>query len=286
MSAEAALAPWLARWGLTLTGRPSYGDREPYPGAAPVAFVTRDGTPLVLKLLPKGSDEYGSAWVLAHWNAVGAVRLIEADEGAVLIERAVPGEDLTGLVAAGRDDEATLALCEVMEKLDRPAPHHHQRLRTIADWGRGFQRNRRPAIAAGVPADLVDRAGKLFTELCRTQATPIVLHGDLQHYNVLRDAERGWLAIDPKGILGEPAYETGALLRNPHDPSRPPEKALARRTDILCDRLGFDRERLLAWCFSQWVLSILWSIEDGLAYSPEWLAGPVAAQALLGATRR
>ncbi|MER3425515.1 MAG: hypothetical protein C4293_22035, partial [Nitrospiraceae bacterium] len=25
----------------------------------------------------------------------------------------------------------------------------------------------------------------------------------------------GWLAIDPKGVLGEPAYEIGAVLRNP-----------------------------------------------------------------------
>ena len=285
MSADAALAPWLTRLGLTLTGRPSYGDREPYPGAAPVAFVERDGAPLVLKLLPRGSDEYGSAWVLAHWNGVGAVRLIEADEGAVLIERAIPGDDLTALVAADRDDDATLALCEVMAKLDRPPPPHG-RLRTVADWGRGFRRNRRAAAAQGMPRALIDRAEALFMDLCRTQATPIVLHGDLQHYNVLRDAQRGWLAIDPKGILGEPAYETGAMLRNPHDPRHPPHVAIARRTELLCDRLGYDRTRVLGWCFCQWVLSILWAIEDGIAFSPDWLTGPLAAEALFRAAQR
>lgn len=38
---------------------------------------------------------------------------------------------------------------------------------------------------------------------------------DLQHYNVLFDDARGWLAIDPKGVVGEVEYEIGAILRNP-----------------------------------------------------------------------
>lgn len=279
MSADDELAPWLARWGLSLHGRPSYGDRDPYPGTAPVAFVERDGVPLVLKVVRHGSDEYQSAAILAHWRGEGAVQLVEADEGALLIERAIPGDDLTGLVAAGRDDEATLALCEVMAKLRRPVGRA-RRLRKVADWGKGFARNRRAALAAGAPAALIDRAEAVFMELCRTQAAPIVLHGDLQHYNVLRDADRGWLAIDPKGILGEPAYETGALLRNPHDRRRPPEEALAGRVEIICDRLGYERARVLGWGFSQWVLSILWAIEDGIAYEAGWLAGPMAAETL------
>lgn len=276
-----ALAPWLESWGLEFEGRPSYGAREAYPGAPPVAFVRRAGEPLVLKLLKRGSDEYGSAWVLAHWRGEGAVNLIEADEGAVLIERALPGDDLTGLVAAGRDDEATSALCDVMEKLRRPPPPAHG-LRTVADWGKGFARNRAAAIQAGMPGDLIARAEALYFELCRTHAPSIVLHGDLQHYNVLRDAGRGWLAIDPKGILGEPAYETGAMLRNPDlDSHHFAAGAIAQRTDIVCRRLGYERQRVLGWCFSQWVLSILWAIEDGLAYSPDWLVGPRAAEALL-----
>ena len=240
MSDDAELALWLTRWGLSLQGRPSYGEREPYPGA---------------------------------------VQLIEADEGAVLIERAIPGDDLTRLVAAGRDDEATLALCDVMAKLNRPVGRA-RRLRKVGDWGKGFARVRPTALTVGVPAELIDRAGAVFRDLCRTQATLIVLHGDLQHYNVLRDARRGWLAIDPKGILGEPAYETGALLRNPQAPRRPPHDVLGRRVEIICERLGYDRTRVLGWCFSQWVLSILWAIEDGLAYEPEWLAGPLAAETL------
>ncbi len=280
---SAALDPWLARWRLTLEGRPPLpGGREPYPGAGEVAFVRRGPTQLVLKLLPAGGDEANSAAVLRHWGGAGAVQPVESAPGAVLLERLLPGEDLTGLVHAGRDDEATGILCDVMAALIRPPPPDLP-LRRVKDWGRGFERNRAAALAVGMPAELIDAGASLFHALGASQAAPIVLHGDLQHYNVLRDAERGWLAIDPKGILGEPAYEVGAMLRNPtHDPDLFADaKIIARRIDLMAERLGHERERLLGWGFSQWILSILWAIEDGLPYAPDWLRGPLATRSLL-----
>jgi streptomycin 6-kinase len=278
-----ALAPWLQRWGLELAGRPPLpGGREAYPGAGEVAFVRRDGRSLVLKLLPMIGDEGRSGEVLAHWDGRGAVRLIQQAPGAVLIERALPGDDLSPLVQAGRDEEATLVLCQVMAQLNRPAPVGAS-FRTIVDWGRGFARNRPAAIQAGVDAGLIDRAERLFAQLCETQRERIVLHGDLQHYNVVRDAARGWLVIDPKGILGEPAYETGAMLRNPvANPDLYADSAIIdRRARTICAQLGYPYQRVIGWCFSQWVLSVLWAIEDGLAFAPSWLDGPRAAQALL-----
>ena len=277
-----ALAPWLARWALMFERTPGPpGGREPYPGTGEVAFVRRGGQSLVLKLLPAGSDEWRSGEVLAHWDGHGAVRLIEQAPGAVLIERAMPGEDLSPMVQGGRDEDATLILCEVMAQLNRPAPA--AAYRTIADWGGGFERNRAAAVELGVDAGLIDRAADLFHRLCETQCAPIVLHGDLQHYNVVRDAARGWLAIDPKGVLGEPAYETGAMLRNPTaNPELYADSAIiARRARAICAQLGYPYERVIGWCFSQWVLSVLWAIEDGLPYERSWLDGPLAAQALL-----
>jgi len=278
-----ALAPWLARWDLQFESAPAPpGGREPYPGAGEVAFVRRGEQSLVLKLLPRGSDEWRSAEVLAHWDGRGAVRLLEQASGAVLIERAMPGDDLSPMVQAGDDDAATLILCQVMAQLNRPAPPGAG-FRTIADWGRGFARNRGAAAKVGMDAGLIDQAEALFLQLCETQAEPIVLHGDLQHYNVVRDAARGWLAIDPKGILGEPAYETGAMLRNPvADPRLCADSAIIeRRARLICGQLGYPYERVIGWCFSQWVLSVLWAIEDHLPYAPYWLDGPRAAQALL-----
>jgi streptomycin 6-kinase len=277
------LAPWLARWGLTFeSAPPPPGGREPYPGTGEVAFVRRGDEPLVLKLLPQGSDEWRSGEVLTHWDGRGAVRLIEQAPGAVLIERAWPGDDLTALIDAGRDGEATAIVCDVMAKLNRPAPETAS-FRTIADWGRGFGRNRAAAVAVGMDSALIDRAEHLFHRLCETQAEPIMLHGDLQHFNIVRDERRGWLAIDPKGILGEPAYETGAMLRNPVTlPGFCAQPAvIERRARLICGRLGYAYDRVIGWCFSQWVLADLWAIEDNLPFAASWLDGPLAAQALL-----
>lgn len=277
------LGPWLERWGLQFERRPpGPGGQDPYPGAGEVAFVRRGDTPLVLKLLLQGSDEFRSGAVLTHWDGRGAVRLVEQAPGAVLIERATPGDELALLVEAGRDDEATAILCDVMAQLDRPPPADAG-FRTIADWGRGFERNRTAGLAAGINAALLDRADALFHRLCATQAAPIVLHGDLQHFNVVRDASRGWLTIDPKGVLGEAAYETGAMLRNPiTQPAFCADPAtIDRRVRMICDRLGYAYQRVIGWCFSQWVLSVLWSIEDRRPLAPLLLNGPLATETLL-----
>ena len=73
------------------------------------------------------------------------------------------------------------------------------------------------------------------------------------------------MALDPKGVVGEPAYEVGALLRNPlpqllTEPR--PARVLARRVDQLAEELGFDRERIAGWGLAQAVLSAWWSFED------------------------
>jgi streptomycin 6-kinase len=73
------------------------------------------------------------------------------------------------------------------------------------------------------------------------------------------------LVIDPKGIVGEPAYEVGALLRNPFTIFDGPglKRITVRRLDILAETLGMDREQLRQWSLAQAVLSAWWSYEDG-----------------------
>ncbi len=110
----------------------------------------------------------------------------------------------------------------------------------------------------------------IYEELVKSQEKPILLHGDLHHDNVLYDEKKGWLSIDPKGYVGESLYEVGALLRNPlHYPEifQNPER-MKRRVSIICERLGFERERVISWAFSQAILAGIWSVEDG--ESPKW----------------
>jgi streptomycin 6-kinase len=93
----------------------------------------------------------------------------------------------------------------------------------------------------------------------------VLLHGDLHHGNVLAAAREPWLAIDPKGLTGEPAYEVGALLRNPLPQllSWPhPARVTERRIAQLSEELGLERARVRGWGLAQAMLSAWWSIED------------------------
>jgi streptomycin 6-kinase len=120
------------------------------------------------------------------------------------------------------------------------------------------------------PEDMVHRAETIFSELNSSMAKPVLLHGDLHHWNILSSDRGSWVVIDPKGVVGEPAYEAGALLRNPF-PSLLKMPGLnqitSRRVDQLSQGLGFDRQRIIGWAFSQAVLSGWWSYEDN---SQDW----------------
>jgi streptomycin 6-kinase len=115
-----------------------------------------------------------------------------------------------------------------------------------------------------IPTELVSHGGQVYDELCASQSQPRLLHGDLHHENVLSDSNRGWLAIDPKGVVGEVAYEIGAALRNPIErPSVLADRAtLQRRIQRFERALNLDAHRILAWGFAQAVLSAIWTFED------------------------
>jgi streptomycin 6-kinase len=272
---QTELAAAMARWQLVAEG-PALDTLN-----GSVAFVRRDTERLVLKIIGSASDELQALPAYAHFAGRGAVRLLAQAGRALLLERIAPGHALTRKVADGDDDGASWILCDVMAALHGDAPPPAG-LATVEDWGADFDRYR--AVGGPLPAALVDRAAAIFSDLCRSQGPRIVLHGDLHHDNVLRDARRGWLAIDPKGVIGERAYECGALLRNPtEDAARFADPAIIdRRVRIICERLGLDRARVLAWCFAQAVLAAVWAVQDGRVDR----RGIVTAEATLPLLRR
>ena len=100
-----------------------------------------------------------------------------------------------------------------------------------------------------------------------------MLHSDLHHDNALSTHDGSYVAIDPKGVLGEPCYDVGAFLRNPFGflENESPHKMMARRVDMIVEQLGFDRQRVLGWSFAQAVLSAVWCDEDGVDCGEEVL---------------
>src|SRR5207244_1723119 len=78
-------------------------------------------------------------------------------------------------------------------------------------------RNEGDEWRSGAILEAFEQGRRVYSDLCGSQRHRQLLHGDLHHYNVLFDARRGWLAIDPKGVVGELEYEVGAALRNPYE---------------------------------------------------------------------
>ena len=265
------------RWSLTVGA--------PFPGiwANWVAPATvDDGTPAVLKLSSPGDNEFlTEAKALRLFDGRGMCRLLrlERESGAMLLERCEPGVPLTSVQD---DTEATSIAIGVLRRMWRPAPEEHG-FPLVSDWARGFEhlRRRYDGGTGPMPGELVGRAEELFAGLSRSDADPCLLHGDFHHGNVLSSGRGGWLAIDPKGLVGEPAYEAATLLREPPELAHDPHATgiLERRLDQLSGELDVDRRRLRGWALAQSVLAACWSLEDGHGI---WTEALVFAGLLLG----
>lgn len=98
------------------------------------------------------------------------------------------------------------------------------------------------------------------------------MHGDLHHYNILQH-QGSWLAIDPKGIIGEREFEIGAFLRNPFCVIEEPfaTKQLAHNLDKIIEHTSFNRERTLSWCIIQAILGVCWYVEDRMLTKAKYL---------------
>ena len=247
------------RWGLVI--RPSNFTLS-YNYVAPARLA--DGTEIVLKVGVPNRELTTEIEALQLYAGRGCVRLLDADpdQGILLLERLHPGEMLTIVTD---DDEATRLAALAMQTLWRPLPAEHN-FPSVADWAAGLAGLREEFGGGTGPFDkrLVDTAESLFIDLLAFSGERVLLHGDLHHYNIL-SAGDGWRVIDPKGVAGEPAYEVGALLRNPFTLFDEPDlkRITARRLDILAETLDMDRERLRQWSLAQAVLSAWWSYEDG-----------------------
>lgn len=261
------------RWSLTL------GEYFPTAKRNYVTPATRaDGTPVVLKVSRHVGETRNEIAALRLWDGDGAVRLLEADPelGALLIERLEPGTMLDE-IAEAYDDAATVIAARLLRRLWRPPPEGHG-LRPLESWCDAYNRNRAALStgADGFPAALFRRADELRRDLLASTERPVSLHGDMHHFNVLRAERDEWLAIDPKGLLGDRCFDICQFLVNPMPDGVPPS-VNSRRLDTLCAELDLSRQRIKDWCFVHAMLNACWDFEDGV----EWQSAVAYAETTL-----
>jgi len=265
-----------ARWGLR--------DVQPAPTLSYnfVAFATLTlpskigvsaGSEVVLKMGVPNDEMRSEIAALKLFNGEGACRLLDYDEERclMLLERLHPGV----MLATMKDDEEAIHIAaEAMKRIWRnPDTFAHDQKKDkfikLTDWFDGLQRLRKRFNGGTGPLNekLVERVESSVMDFFAENHSPVLMHGDFHHYNIL-SSERGWLVIDPKGVIGPAGYEVGPLMTNPWESlldSFNPQLIL-RRADILHEHLGFERERILEWCLAHSVLSAWWGIEDNTGW--------------------
>ena len=262
MPTSRGLARAVDRWGVTL-GAPYL---DVHPNNLVYRCTLRDGRPAVVKTEPdRGSEDEFLTGIdaMVLYAGRGMVRVLEVDrdERIVLMELVVPGEPLWETPI----DRALEAVASVMAKLRKAPPDRHS-FPDVRAYHRAWRNHVRLYGGPGpIDADLFEIGERLFIELCDSSAVLVVLHGDLHYGNVLSSDREQWLAIDPKGVTGEPCYEVGDLFRNRVDElyeTSDPVRAMRRRVESLADLTGFDRERIRLWALAQAVLSEVWTADD------------------------
>jgi streptomycin 6-kinase len=234
--------------------------------------VCEDGRKTVLKIGYNETDSIvlSEAKMLRLLDGNGAVRLLQTDEKrcALLLERAFPGEDLTG-ICRENDERATAIAIDLMPKIWR-APFDANEFPDLGKWISGFCR----AEYTNFSQRHFKKAQDFFDELINS-SEQLLLHGDLHHQNILSAEGESFLAIDPKGIIGDIGFETAVFLNNPRGwVLRHPQRQEILKKRIVQFASGFEiaRRDLRRWAYAEAVLSAWWTFEDGGADWEKWLA--------------
>jgi streptomycin 6-kinase len=218
----------------------------------------QDSKAIIVKL---GLDIDGfkrEAAALMALEGFGVVQVFSENAGLLLLECAVPGVSLKSYFPE-KDDEAINITANVIKRLHiAPIPSAYA-FPHIKDWLEALDGDLK------IPAQTLQKARKIRDQLLKTAGPDVLLHGDLHHDNILQN-DNDWLVIDPKGVIGEQAYEVAAFIRNPipelltHDDA---PNIIHNRVTRFAELLELPSQRILDWCFLQAVLAWVWALEDG-----------------------
>ena len=231
------LGDLLDEWRLTPAGPVGWGR------CAVVVSVTSETGPAVLKVSWPHREAVSEHLALRHWDGRGAVRLLRADPRrfALVLEQLDP-TDLSDVP----DEEACEVVGSLLSQLQAPAI-----ARTPALSAYVARQLERPPPLDVLPRRFVDQARRLAGELGSDPGVDVaLLHTDLHYANVLRGDRQPWLAIDPKPMAGDRAFEVAPVLWNRVEELGTGSSLrwnVRRRMEVVCAAAGIDEDRAKAW---------------------------------------
>ena len=244
--------PWLRQWQLVADGDPivTHSSR--------LLLVRRGETAAMLKIAAEPDEIFGGS-VMEWWDGDGAAKVFARAGHALLLERAEGSRSLLEMALAGEDDEASRIMCRVADRLHAPRDKPLPDLVPLPHWFRALE------PAADRYGGLFPRSAAIARDLLAMPQEVCVLHGDIHHENVLDFGTRGWLAIDPKGLLGERGFDYANILCNPELKTVISPGRFLRQLGVVAEAARLERQRLLRWVIAYAGLSAAWFLDDGMA---------------------
>lgn len=189
------------------------------------------------------------------------VKLLRFDEKrfAMLLERLKPGENLK-TVCRDTDAKAVKIAIETMSEFWRRAPAGYD-FPMLEKWFDGLAQAERVNFAP----QYLSKARMFFEELNAATDPKMLLHGDFHHENILSAERKPFLAIDPKGIVGNIGYDIAVFLIN-HAEWLAGKPDFKHKLDDAVAKFSAAFETsprdLRRWAFAHSVLSAWWTFEE------------------------
>jgi len=229
-------------WGIAV-GAAYSGSTE----AFVAEVICEDGTPAVLKLLvPRSGDAAeNEIQVLRLTDGEGCVRLLREDaaHGALLLERLGRSLYELGLPIRRRHE----ILCSTATRVWRPAPDcalptGAEKARWLADFITAtWEELDHPCSERAIDHALTCAGRRLDAH---RDERAVLVHGDIHQWNAL-EAPDEFKLVDPDGLLAEPEYDLGVIMRE--DPLDLLDGDPHERARWLAARTGLDPTAIWEW---------------------------------------
>ena len=235
-----------------------------------VASGYQNDKPIILKMGMNSKALVKEVLCLKAFALASAAEVIAHDNNMIIMQRAVPGFTLKNHFP-DNDMDATKILCEKLKELYKASIPESHNLYHLSELFKTLDQK------LDIPDEILSKAKHLRDKLLSTTTEEVLLHGDLHFDNILKNgdsesrrsskSEDGWLVIDPKGFIGDPAFEPAAFLCNPIPAvlqENKPRELIENRINICSAELGIDAQRITDWLYAKSVLCWAWSLEDNL----------------------
>ncbi|HEY4166212.1 MAG TPA: aminoglycoside phosphotransferase family protein [Reyranella sp.] len=235
--------------------------------------VRHEGMPAMLKVSHDEDERRGNG-LMIWWEGDGAARVLAHDGDSLLLERAMGMRSLAAMAAGGGDDQASRIICAAAARLHAPRARPLPELVPLSRWFEPLAPTARTHGGILAEADLAARA------LLADPRDVVVLHGDIHHGNILDAGDRGWLAIDPKGLIGERCFDFVNILRNPDAATALAPGRFAHQVNVVSEAASLDRRRLMRWTLAFMGLSAAWHLGHGRLAALDLAVADLSAAAL------